>query len=302
MLRLDLLCPADRGALPTEVARVRQVFPELDVTGGWPDADTDGARVIVVPAPEWRGPSFDPLPLDDVVARERPDAEDVVLRVIDRAGTARACAAVALQVMTRYQRFLRGRNGHSRVPLFDRILALHRSLHDVRKPLVAADLDHALDTWRWALRLSAEASLALQVAALFHDVERLASESEARIEQHAADYAAFKDAHAAEGARLARAALRRVGADEPLVARVAALVATHERLDGDEEKRLLNEADALSFFSLNACGFLAYYGLAHTRRKVTYTLARLGERGRRALAEVRLRADIAALVAEGATA
>src|SRR5205814_582070 len=84
---------------------------------------------------------------------------------------------------------------------FDKVLARHCELHDMNKPLVAADFDHARDTWRWVLRLAPHASLAVQVAALFHDVERLASESEARIEHRAADYEAFKKAHAAAGAR-----------------------------------------------------------------------------------------------------
>jgi hypothetical protein len=161
---------------------------------------------------------------------------------------------------------------------------------------VSADYDHARDTWRWVLRLHPEASAAVQIAALFHDVERLVSESDQRIEHHAPDYAKFKDAHAAAGARLTAAALVGLGAPPGLVGRVAELVATHERPAGDEDKALLNEADALSFFSLNAPGFARYYGPAHTAKKVAYTLARLEPRGRQVLREIRHRADIARLI------
>jgi len=231
-----------------------------------------------------------------VAARLGAD-EPVGLRVIDDVGSAQACVSTALEVLTRYQRHVPGRNRDARAPLFDRVLEAHRALHDRSKPLVAADHDHALDTWRWVLRLEPEASLAVQVAALFHDVERLQSESDVRIEQHAPDYRAFKQAHAAAGGRLAAATLERVGA-AALAARVQELVTAHEVPGDDPERVLLNDADALSFFSLNACGFLAYYGLAHTRRKVAYTLGRLSARGFRELAGVRLSAELYALVDE----
>jgi hypothetical protein len=251
--------------------------------------------VVVVPAAAWRAPAFDPLELDAAVART--SAPDFSLRLLDEVDGRGDLLETAVQIVTRCQRHLGGRNGHSAAPLFDAILARHRALHPLDKPLVAADYDHALDTWRWVLRLDGEASMALQVAALFHDVERLVSESDTRVEQHAADYPAFKRAHAAAGARMAAAVIAMVGAPGALVTRVAELVATHESSDGDREKALLNEADALSFFSLNAPGFLRYYGPEHTAKKVAYTAARLGPRGRRALAGIRHRADIAAMLA-----
>jgi hypothetical protein len=250
-----------------------------------------------VPATVWQARAFDPLALDEAVAAAASRARHFALRV-DEDPVARGDLATAvLQVTTRCQRHLDGRNRHSALRLFDDILAAHRGLHDLTRPLVAADYDHALDTWRWVLRLDPEASTALQVAALFHDVERLASESEVRVEQHAEDYPAFKRAHAAAGAEMTARALAGVGAPTALVKQVTALVAGHEAPDEDPERATLNEADALSFFSLNAPGFARYYGAEHTAKKVAYTLARLGPRGRTALAGVRHRADIAALIA-----
>jgi hypothetical protein len=273
-------------------------FPDLVVAcdEGAPPDSREAAPTVEVLAARWRNPAFDLLALDREIAEVLADSPTpLCLRLVDHGDSAPACASTALEVVTRYQRLLEGRNAQSDGPLFDRVLEAHRALHDLSKPLVAADYDHALDTWRWVLRLEPQASRAAQVAALFHDVERLVSESELRVEQHAADYEAFKRAHAAAGARLARVTLEALG-DEELAARVEALVAGHERPGADPEGQLLNEADALSFFSLNASGFIAYYGLTHTRRKVAYTLARLGARGFRALGGVRLGAEIAALV------
>jgi hypothetical protein len=256
--------------------------------------------VVTIEGRAWRGERFDPALLDAAVARARGPGGALALRLIDRGAEAPAAILAALQIVTRCQRLLPTRNRFSRGAVFDEVLAVHRALHDLRKPLVAADYEHALDTWRWVLRLDPNASRTVQIAALFHDVERLASEADVRVEQHAADYTAFKAAHAAAGARMVMEALAPVLRDGAGVAAVAGLVRDHERgaASGLGELRLLAEADALSFFSLNACGFARYYGPAHTRRKVAYTLARLGAQGRRELGTIRHRADIAAFIAE----
>jgi hypothetical protein len=63
---------------------------------------------------------------------------------------------------------------------------------------------------------------------------------------------------------------------------------------------LINDADALSFFSLNASGFLDYYGVEHTRKKIDYTLRRLRPDARARLRGVHLRRDVRALLVEQA--
>jgi hypothetical protein len=194
-------------------------------------------------------------------------------------------------LLTRCQRLMNRRNDASGDGLFDRALAEHRSAHDLAKPLVRADYDHALDTWQWVLRLAPEAGLAVQLAALFHDVERLLSEADARSEHRAADYQAFKDEHAARGAKWAETLLARAGVDAATRRRAARLIAVHERPPEAAEMAavaLLNDADALSFFSLNSVGYLDYYGPEQTRKKVAYTLRRLRPAARRHLAGMRL--------------
>jgi hypothetical protein len=281
-------------------ATLERVFPELPVRLGVL-ADDDGGplrrerETVVISSAEWHAPAFDLRAFDEQLVAARFETGRIALRIADD-DDRRDLARTAIQIVTRGQRFLYRRNRHTTNPLFDDILALHFSLHDVTKPLVVADYAHALDSWQWLLRLEPEASLATQTATLFHDVERLASESERRIEQNARDYLAFKRAHARAGALMARDALERVNAPAEVIDRVAELIATHEDDDADPEKRLVNEADALSFFSLNACGFYDYYGVAHTEKKVGYTLRRLSPHGRRQLRNIRLRPVIAEMV------
>jgi len=248
---------------------------------------------VVVHAREWRDGAFDVYAFDYTL--DSADARsDFSLHVVDDDPPRSA----AIEILNRCQRAIRRRNRCSQTSRFDAVLAAHRALHDLDKPLVRADYNHALDTWQWTLRLAPDASLALQLAALFHDIERLQSEADERIEHRVVDYQAFKDRHAANGAGIAAGALRRCGIDDVTCDRVAFLIAHHERrATGDADLLLLNDADALSFFSLNSTGFADYYGREHTQRKLAYTLSRLGAGARRHLDSIRLRDDVQELFA-----
>src|SRR5690606_31163380 len=80
------------------------------------------------------------------------------------------------------------------------------------------------------------------------------------------------------------------GVDGALADRAADLIASSDREGpaADADGQLLADADALSFFALNADGYLTYYGLAHTRRKVAFTLSRMSEAARAVLPALRL--------------
>lgn len=201
------------------------------------------------------------------------------------------------EVLTRYQRWFNRRTGASRDAVFDRVLSVHRQLHDCGKPLVRADLDHAIDTWQWLLRLDPNASLALQLAAIFHDVERLESEADQRVEHRVRDYRSFKDLHAQRGSDVAFDVLVDSGIDRSIATRTRELIASHERPHEDREVAVLNDADGLSFFSLNSAGYLDYFGALQTRRKISYTLARLGRKARFRMAAIRMRPDVETLFA-----
>ena len=235
-------------------------------------------------AEEWESPCF-PFYEFDARVEELPR--------LDLAAEPGRLPGLALEVLTRCQRLVGRRNAASSTPLFDRVLERHRALHD-DKPLVRADRAHALDVWQWTIRLDPEAGLAVQLAALFHDVERLVSEAEVRVEHRAGDYQAFKDEHARRGAEMADRALQEV--DAATREEVARLIAGHERRSDDPGLALLNDADALSFFSLNSPGYVDYFGPEAARRKVAWTLARLRPEARRRLDGVRLRPDVAEML------
>jgi hypothetical protein len=243
-------------------------------------------------ATEWERDDFDTWAFD--VAIDELARDSFTLRVTDDSSR----DAFPLEVLNRCQRHVDRRNRHSQGQLFTRVLRKHRALHDLEKPLVRADYNHALDVRQWLLRLEPDASLALQLAALFHDVERLVSEADVRVEHLAADYQSFKDEHARRGAEMTREVLADAGASDSVRDRVAELIARHERRSDDPELALLNDADALSFFSLNSHGYASYFGLEQTRKKVAYTWNRMRESARAKLLHVRLRDDVRKMLNE----
>jgi hypothetical protein len=281
-----LISAAARGAV---AAALSAEFPSVFVS-------FDGARDNAQPhlhASEWVSTSFDFWTFDcavDDLARE-----PFTLTLADDRGNG---STFPLEVLIRCQRTVGRRNRHSQSHQFDRVLCAHRALHDLEKPLVRADYNHALDVWQWVLRLDPAASPALQFAALFHDVERLVSEANARIEQHADDYQRFKDEHARKGSVIAQEVLRGVGIAGDVADRAAAIIVAHEKQSSDSEVAVLNDADALSFFSLNSSGYADYFGPVQTRRKIAWTFNRMSAAARARMTSMRLRNDVAELLQE----
>jgi len=252
----------------------------------------------VVEESSWRDPSIDLYHWDATILAIRARRGWVLVR---SEGAAESAVEALLQVLTRYQRLAPRTNAFSRDESFLCALSLHRSLHDLHKPLVRADYEHTLDVWQWVLRLAPDASLAMQLAALFHDIERLSSEPDERVEQYALDYQAFKDAHARVGARLAAATARAAGVAAQDCLRMGELIRDHEHgadQATSKEAEVLADADALSFFSLNSRGFLDYYGPQHTRTKVNYSLRRMSARALGYLGRMKLSPDIQEYVQE----
>jgi len=203
---------------------------------------------------------------------------------------------VESQVAMRYQRLTPRRNEHSNNALFSAIIGCHRELHTLSKPLVRADYDHAVDVWQWLLRLAPAASLELQTAGLFHDVERLESEPDRRIEQSAPDYLSFKTAHARRGAAIVGRVLAPLAMSAESIARIQGLVSSHEQPRLDAELALLNDADALSFFALNSPGFIRYFDAEHSAKKIAYTLSRMSPSARDWLPTIRLERRVSELL------
>ena len=227
----------------------------------------------------WRG-AFDLTRFDEAV--EAGADAPLVIRGNDAVG-------VAGEALSRYQRWIGRRNGASATRTFDGVLEALGALA-CTPPFLPEDVGHMVDTWQWLLRLDPTASLRSQLAALVHEVDRVARDPKERLEHHARS-----DANGvAHGSARALSLLTGAGLSDVEaggVRDVLSLQPQHER-----EALLVEDADALSFLSLASARYADHFGLAQTRRKIAFTVGRLGPLARRKLALIRLRPDVARLV------
>ena len=144
---------------------------------------------------------------------------------------------------------------------------------------VPEDPGHSRNTLEWLLELEPDASAALRIAALGHDVERAIETRKVQREDFA-DYDAFKAAHARSSADILREIMRECGVeDEALTREVHRLVYLHE-VGGDPRSDLLRDADGLSFLDVNLPHYFERNGGEETRRRCVWGYLRLSERAR----------------------
>jgi hypothetical protein len=278
-----LLLDADDGEAPGAGILERE-FPTVLVLR----AERREPGDLVIDDFAWRG-AFDVGRFDEaMMASPLP-------RLVVRGGDA---PGVAVEVLGRYQRLVARRNAASTTALFDVVLDAHARLFQARGAAALRDHEHALDTWQWMQRLEPDAGLVPQLAALFHDVERLDDEPIERIEHRARRLLdGAPRVMPGSGADRVRATLRGAGVAQGDVDRVADLVCGRSLYE--REAALLDDADAVSFLSLTSAAYADYFGLAQTRRKVTFLLNRLGHSARSKVALIRLRPDVHRLLRPG---
>jgi hypothetical protein len=250
-------------------------FPTIALTRG--DASKPGDTVIDDFA--WRG-AFDLARFDEAVLAA--PAAPIAVRGGDAVG-------VALEVLGRYQRLLCRRNAWSQGRAFEAVLSVLAALPST-PPFLKEDVDHALDTWQWVVRLDPAASLRTQLAALVHELDRVAGDSRERLEHRARGDSAKDSRTLLHAIQL----LRDAGISHEEALAVRDIVAGHP--DQERDSLLLDDADALSFLSLGSSRYADHFGHAQTRRKVAFTVGRLGDVARQRLALVRLRPDVARLL------
>lgn len=264
------------------VASLQRAFPTVAIEQG------STPTGVVIEEYAWRG-AFDLRSLDDKVEHA---GTNVVITV-----RGNDVGRIGGEVLTRYQRLIQRRNEASTSALFDAVLRKHEELY-AGSELAKNELDHAIDTWQWMLRLNPEVGLPLQLAALFHDIERLDGDTRERLEHRAPATQSTKEVRQTKGPERARRLLLDVGIDPKTAEHVRDILLGDTERVTDEEIALLNDADALSFLSLGSSAYVDYFGVAQTRRKVAYTLARLGARAKEMLGTVHFRPDVERLFHE----
>lgn len=142
-----------------------------------------------------------------------------------------------------------------------------------------ADLDreasHGINTLDWVLRINPDASLALQIAALGHDIERSVSPRYRR--EEFTDHAEYKKAHSERGAEILGGILNKHNLEQSVIEEAVELVKLHE-VGGTEDADVLRDADSISFFDNNLEFYIGYKGLEEAKRQVEYKFGRCSSR------------------------
>jgi hypothetical protein len=137
---------------------------------------------------------------------------------------------------------------------------------------------HLINTLEWLDRIAPNASLALRLAALTHDMERAFPGPDSPKMTSLTD-PEYNRLHSERSARIVGAWLRANGAPEPLTTEVEALVTRHE-VGGNPDANLLQAADSISFLDVNVDLALNWvrsgrFSADDVRGKLDYMLTRI---------------------------
>lgn len=148
-------------------------------------------------------------------------------------------------------------------------------LNILRQSDLDLEAEHAENTLFWTLKLKSSASLALQIAALAHDIER--SRPDRYRSEDFSDHAEYKRKHSDKGAEMLTELLEKYDIDRDTVTEAAELVKLHE-VGGTEDADVLQDADSISFFDNNLEFYYSYRGLEGTLKQIKYKFERCSTR------------------------
>ncbi len=145
----------------------------------------------------------------------------------------------------------------------------------ISKSEIPEDSQHSRNTRAWVLRLKPEADIALQIAALGHDIERSITELKIKRE-HYIDYNEFKMAHARNSAKVLDDLLSKYDLNETIRCKVSYLV-THHEFGGNSEENILKDADSISYFDVNLPFYFQRNSKGETAFRIMWGYQRLSD-------------------------
>jgi hypothetical protein len=222
---------------------------------------------VVLGLHDWQNPRANVLGFDRLLASTRKYGD---FRLVLRGKRWLRCFQPAFQILTRYQRLLPLPAELPVMPELSRVLEAHSAAFAERS---SQGFERSLDIWRWSLRLGRAARAAVQLAALFGELEAdpLATPAKSgTLVLHARERLGSAEAanRALEGLELPSATL----------GRMTELILRWDAAPADPEQALLRDARDLSFFSLGSWTYLRDQGALATERHVRKLLARMSDR------------------------
>lgn len=166
---------------------------------------------------------------------------------------------------------------------------------------VDGEKEHAKTVLSWVEKLTDNPSVALKVAALFHDIDRLVTPGVGggfKGERTGKEYQEHKKAHAKRSADYVCPRLLEHGVDPQLVERIRFLISNHDdtgtEVDGlgDEELDILVAADSFAFFTSIAPKLHQEEGEERLKDKIRFMIDKMPAFAKELLASHRVENDI----------
>lgn len=156
-------------------------------------------------------------------------------------------------------------------------------LNDLDQSDLKKESSHALNTLSWVKKIKSKPSLALQIAALGHDIER------SRLSRYKSEdfknHDDYKKAHSEMGAKMLKEILEKYKIDNSVIKDTEKLVQLHE-IGGTEKANILRDADSISFFDNNLEFYFEYKGPEGTKRQMDYKFNRCSQRAQKYIQEL----------------
>lgn len=225
-----------------------------------------GVPEVVVGLHDWQNPRANVLGFDRLLASVCRYGD---FRLVLRGKRWLRCFQPAFQILTRYQRLLPLPAGLPVMSDLSRVLEAHAAAFAGRS---STGFERSLDIWRWTLRLGRGPRAAVQLAALFGELEADAPAMPAKsgtIVLHARERLGSAEA--------ARRALEGMALPSATLGRMTELILRWDAPPADAEQALLRDARDLSFFSLGSWTHLRQHGPLATERHVRQLLERMGD-------------------------
>lgn len=157
---------------------------------------------------------------------------------------------------------------------------------------IDGEKNHASNVYKLVQEIEKNASIALQIAALFHDVDRIITPGVGagfKGDRASKEYREHKKAHANRSANYICPLLLNNGLSKSLVDRVKFLIQHHddtgkeiEHID-DEELNILVSADSLSFFDTIVANLYKEEGEERLKDKVRFMVQKMPKFGKKLL-------------------
>jgi len=168
-----------------------------------------------------------------------------------------------------------------------------------RSPL-EFDPGHSKKTLEWVIKLEPNASEALQIAALAHDIERgITGITETYGLKDLSNIEEFKREHAKRSADIIAGLMKKYNYDKKIIERVKFLVEKHDEGGDDEELIILMDADSIAYFDYHIAMYYEKNGLRKTEDKIRFMFERISERAKEIIKNINYRnPEISELVKE----